>query len=158
MHYSFIRYFRNSKQVQEEHNNHHTYATHMNTRIFRWKPNSGENHHYHCFSLQNLLLRKLLTIMYWCRLKPARRHPPAEGYYLLSFTSLSWKGATTPCSCLPASPGRGLQPLTEGFDPQHHCRPRFINFQTGSKQLQHNPSLINNHTLLIASNRTVRSL
>ena len=93
----------------------------MNTRIFRWKPNSGENHRCRRFSLQNLLLRKLLTIMYWCRLKPARRHPPAEGYNLLSFTSLSWKGATTLCSCLPASLGRELlppaliyQPLLEG--------------------------------------------
>ena len=38
----------------------------------------------------------LLTIMYWCRLIPARRHPPAEGYNLLSFTSYHWKGATTP--------------------------------------------------------------
>ena len=85
--------------------------------------------------------------MYWCRFKPARRHPPAEGYNLLSFTSLSWKGATTPCSRLPASSGRELRPpklvyqpllegsynpLTEGFDPQHHYRPRFINFQTRS--------------------------
>ena len=119
----------------------------MNTRIFRWKPNSGENHRCRCFSLQNLLLRKLLTIMYWCRLKPAHRHPPVEGYKLLSFTSLSWKGATNPCSRLLASPRRELRhpelvyqpflegsynPLTEGFDPQHHCRPRFINFQTGS--------------------------
>ena len=111
MHYSFIRYFRNNKHVQTEQNNHHTYATHMNTRIFRWKPNLGENHHCHCFSLQNLLLRKLLTIMYWCRLKPACRHPPAEGYNLLSFTRLSWKGATTPCTRLPASPGRELLPL-----------------------------------------------
>ena len=48
--------------------------------------------------------------MYWCRLIPARRHPPAEGYNLLSFTSLSLKGATTHCSRLPASPGRELLP------------------------------------------------
>ena len=82
----------------------------MNTNIFRWKPNSGENHCCRCFSLQKLLLRELLTNMYWCKLKPARRHPPAEGYNLLSFTSLSWKGATTPCSRLPASPGRELLP------------------------------------------------
>ena len=114
--------------------------------------------------------------MYWRKLIPSHRHPPAEVYNLLSFTSLSWKGATTPesrlptslgrelqpllsftslswkgdttpCFCLPASPGRELlppvlvyqlplegiyNPLTEGFNPQHHCRPRFINFQTGS--------------------------
>ena len=49
--------------------------------------------------------------MYWCRLIPVRRHPPAEGYNLLSFTSLSCKGATTPCSRLPTSPGRELLPL-----------------------------------------------
>ena len=48
--------------------------------------------------------------MYWCRLIPACRHPPAKGYNLLSFTSLSWKGATTPYSRLPASPGRELLP------------------------------------------------
>ena len=59
--------------------------------------------------------------MYWHRLIPARRNPPKEGYNLLSFTSLSWKGATTPYSRLPASPGRELlppalvyQPLLEG--------------------------------------------
>ena len=48
--------------------------------------------------------------MYWRRLIPARRHPPPESYNLLSFTSLSWKGATTPYSLLPASPGRELLP------------------------------------------------
>ena len=59
--------------------------------------------------------------MYWRRLIKARRHPPVEGYNLLSFTSLSWKGATNPYSCLPTSPGRELlppaliyQPLLEG--------------------------------------------
>ena len=83
----------------------------MNTRIFRWKPNLGENHHYRRLSLQYLLQRKLLTIMYWRRLKLARRHPPAEGYNLLFFTSLTWKGASTPCSRLPALPGRELRPL-----------------------------------------------
>ena len=34
--------------------------------------------------------------MYWRRLIPVCRHPPAEGYNLLSFTSLSWKKATPP--------------------------------------------------------------
>ena len=97
---------------------------------------------------------KLLTTMYWCRLIPARRHPPAEGYNLLSFTSLSWKGATTPCSHLPVSPGRELRPpalvyqpllegsynpLTEGFNPQHHLGPRFINFHTGSNNFNRTP-------------------
>ena len=84
--------------------------------------------------------------MYWCRLIPARRHPPAEGYNLLVYQPFL-KGATTPCSRLPASPRRELRPpalvyhpllegsynpLTEGYNPQHHHGPRFINFQTGS--------------------------
>ena len=69
------------------------------------------------------------------RLQPSLVYQPLlEGSYnpLLSFTNLSWKGATTPCSHLPASPGRELRPpalvyqpllegsynpLTEGFDP-----------------------------------------
>ena len=55
--------------------------------------------------------------MYWRRLIPARRHPPAEGYNLLSFTSLSWKGAKTPCSHLPASPGRELLPPALVYQP-----------------------------------------
>ena len=38
----------------------------------------------------------ILQHMCWRRLLPARRHPPAEGYNLLSFTSFFWKGATTP--------------------------------------------------------------
>ena len=75
--------------------------------------------------------------------------PLLEGSYdpLLSFISLSWKGATTPCTRLPASPRRELQPpalvyqpllegsynpLTGGFNLQHLCGPRFINFHTGS--------------------------
>ena len=61
----------------------------------------------------------ILQHMCWRSLLPACRHPPAlvyqpllEGSYdpLLSFTSLSWKGATTPWSRLPASPGRELRP------------------------------------------------
>ena len=73
---------------------------------------------------------------------PGRELQPPD-----SFTSLSWKGATTPRSRLPASPGRELRPpalvnqphlegsydpLTEGYNPQHHLGPRFINFHTGS--------------------------
>ena len=56
------------------------------------------------------IIKKNSYNMYWCRLIPARRHPPAEGYNLLSFTSLSWKGEITPCSRLLASPGRELLP------------------------------------------------
>ena len=34
--------------------------------------------------------------MYWCSPLPVRRLQPAESYNSLSFSSLSWKGATTP--------------------------------------------------------------
>ena len=55
--------------------------------------------------------------MYWRRIIPTRMHPPAEGYKLLSFTSLSQKGTTAPCSRLPASPGRELLPPTLVYQP-----------------------------------------
>ena len=76
------------------------------------------------------------------------------GTHLRSFTNLSWKGATTPCSRLPASLGRELRPpdlvyqpllkgsynpLTEGYNPQHHLGPRFINFHTGSNNFNRTP-------------------
>ena len=94
-------------------------------------------------------------------------HPLLEGSYnpLLSFTSLSWKGATTPCSRLPASPGReplppalvyqllmegSYNPFTEGFDPQHHHGPHFINFQTGSNSF-HTRCLIGHQIYLFSS-------
>ena len=66
---------------------------------------------------------------------------------LISFTSHSWKGSTTPWSHLPTTLGRELlppdliyqlplegsyYPLTEVFNPQHHHGPCFINFHTGS--------------------------
>ena len=35
-------------------------------------------------------------ILYWCSLIPVRRLQPAEGYNLLSFSKLPWKGAPTP--------------------------------------------------------------
>jgi len=39
---------------------------------------------------------KKTIFMYWCSLIPIRRLLLAEGYNLLSFSRLSWKGATTP--------------------------------------------------------------
>ena len=83
----------------------------MNTRIFRWKPNLGENHRCHCLSLQyfiinktsyNLVLAQTHTSMQeptYRRLQPSLVYQPLlEGSYnpLLLFTSFSWKGATTP--------------------------------------------------------------
>jgi len=35
-------------------------------------------------------------ILYWCSLLPVHRLLPAESYNPLSFSSFSWKGATTP--------------------------------------------------------------
>ena len=61
----------------------------------RWKPNLGENHRCCNISLQYFIIEKTSYNICWCRLIPARRHPPAESYNLLLFTSLSWKGATT---------------------------------------------------------------
>ena len=34
--------------------------------------------------------------LYWCSLIPVHRLLPAQGYNILSFSSFSWKGATTP--------------------------------------------------------------
>jgi len=38
--------------------------------------------------------------MYWCSPLPVRRLQPAESYNSLSFSSFSWKGATTPSLAL----------------------------------------------------------
>ena len=122
----------------------------------------GENHRCRHHYLQYFIIKKTLykhvlaqthtsTQAPTCRrLQPSLVYQPLlEGSYnpLLSFTSLSWKGATTPYSRLSAFPGReplppalvyqlplegSYNPLTEGFDLKHHCGPRFINFHTGS--------------------------
>ena len=70
----------------------------------------------------------ILQLMYWRRLIPARRHPPALVYQPLL------EGSYDPLTRLPASPGRELRPpdlvyqphlegsynpLTEGYNPQH---------------------------------------
>jgi len=70
----------------------------------------------------------MFKILYWCTLILVCRHPPAECYNLLSFSSFYWKGATTPwllywliclpvCrrrpttfTCSPTATGRELQP------------------------------------------------
>ena len=54
------------------------------------------------------------------RLQPSLVYQPfLEGSYdpLNSFTNLSWKGATTPWTRLPAFPGRELQPPTLVYQP-----------------------------------------
>ena len=118
------------------------------------------------------IIKKTSYNMYWRRLIPAHKHPPTEGYNLLSFTSLSWKGETTPCSRLPASPGRELLPpdistslywqkastfrlkvstLRSTADHVHQ-------FSNWIKQLQHNPLLVNKQPFHNASNITVKPL
>ena len=129
----------------------------MNTRILGGNPSREKTTAVVAQPSIFYYRENILQHMCWCRLLPARKHPPALVYQpllewsydpLLSFTSLSWKGATTPCSHLLASPGRELwppaliyqphlegsyNPLTEGYNPQHLYGPCFINFHTGSK-------------------------
>ena len=90
MHLNFINH-KDSKQVQwTEH-----IMTHMNTRYkvetqCGWKPPTA--------MLLYLLVNKKLPFtifLYWCNLIPVRILLPTEGYNLLSFSSFSWKGATT---------------------------------------------------------------
>ena len=61
----------------------------------RWKPNVGENHLLQVVSIFYMKLQ-ITILLYWCSLIPARRLQPAEGYNLLSFSKLPWKGAPTP--------------------------------------------------------------
>ena len=82
-----------------------------------WKPNSGENHRCCCPCLQYLLYGTLFTTLFWCRIISIHKTLPAEGYNLLLFSSYYWKGAPTPCSHLPATPGRDLLPLDLIYQP-----------------------------------------
>ena len=69
--------------------------SHQRTQDVRWKPNVGENHLLQYVS--NFFQEILFTmILYWCSPLPVRRLQPAESYNSLSFSRLSWKGATTP--------------------------------------------------------------
>ena len=48
-------------------------------------------------SLSSFKLETPFTmVLYWCSPLPVRRLQPAESYNSLSFSNLSWKGATTP--------------------------------------------------------------
>ena len=142
-----------SKNRINHNTKHHTWTP----GFFRWKPKSGENHRCSCSAFNIFIIEK--TCYNICAgadltntQAPTCAHlPSSPGRELRppdSFTSLSWKGATTPRSRLPASPWRELRPpdliyqphlegsynpLTEGYNPQHLYRPRFINFHTGSK-------------------------
>ena len=51
---------------------------------------------------------------------------------LILFTSLSWKGASTPWFQHQLLLAKSFYFHTKGFNLQTHCRPRFINFHTGS--------------------------
>ena len=67
-----------------------------------------------------------------------RRLDQHAGTHLRSFTSLSWKGATTPCSRLPASPGRELQPPDWRLQPSAPLWTTFHQFSHWIQQIQHN--------------------
>jgi len=124
----------------------------MRTSIFFWcKANVGEKHQCHHLCLLLLLLRKLLTIFYWYRLLSIHRHPPLEGYNLLSLSNTHWKGAPNPWSHLSVPTGRehlppeklyqllrkgGFNSLTESANPQHLCGPNFIIFHIGPTLLK----------------------
>ena len=55
-----------------------------------WKPPAAS-----CLYL-SLIRNFSLQYLYWCSLVPVHRLQPAEGYNLLSFSKLPWKGAPTP--------------------------------------------------------------
>ena len=55
----------------------------------------GENHLLQFVSIFSLI-RNFFFQLYWCSPLPVRRMQPAESYNPLSFSSFSWKGATTP--------------------------------------------------------------
>ena len=52
----------------------------------------------HLLQYVSIFFQEILftMILYWCGPLPAHRLQPAESYNSLSFSSLSWKGATTP--------------------------------------------------------------
>ena len=70
--------------------------SHQRTQDVRWKPNVGENHLLQYVSIFFQFRNSFTMILYWCSPLPVRRLQPAESYNSLSFSSLSWKGATTP--------------------------------------------------------------
>ena len=149
----------------------------MNTRIFGGKPSREKttaavvsifNIYYIKKTCYNHVLAQTHTITQapTCRrLQPSLVYQPLlEGSYnpLLSFTSLSWKGATTPCSCLPASPGREIQPPDWRLQPsappwttfhqfsywiqqlpyKKTCRPLFIRFSDWTHSIHLSSSYI----------------
>ena len=122
----------------------HTQESHMNTRILGGNP-IREKTTAAVISVFNFYYKE--NFLQPCTGADSYQH---AGTHLQKATTFSR---------LPASPGRELRPpaliyqpllegsynpLTEGFDPQHHCKPRFINFQTGSNSF--------NTTLHISTN------
>ena len=146
--------------------------SHMNTRIFRWKPNLGENHCCRHLSLQTLLLRKLLTT---CTGADSYQH---AGTHLQKATTFSrllafpgreqqppalvyqplLEGSYYPLILTPSSPGRKLLLSDWRLQPSDPLQTTFHQFSNWIKQLQHNPSLISKRPFPRASNRIVKPL
>ena len=63
----------------------------MNTRILGGNPSQEKNNRCHCLSLQYFIIEK--TYYNICAGAASYQH---AGTHLCLFTSLSWKGATTP--------------------------------------------------------------
>ncbi len=55
----------------------------------------GKNHLLQFVSIFSLI-RNLFLQLYWCSPLPIHKLQPVESYNPLSFSSFSWKGATTP--------------------------------------------------------------
>ena len=83
-------------------------------------------------SLQYFIIEK--TSYNICAVADSYQH---AGTLLHSFTSLSWKVATTPCSRLPASPGRELQPPNWRLQPSAPLWTIFHQFSYLIQQLQY---------------------
>ena len=63
-----------------------------------WKPPTAS--HLNLFFNKKLIFT---IFLYWCSLIPVHSLLPAKGYNLLSFSSFSWKGATTPLALVLAN-------------------------------------------------------
>ena len=97
----------------------------------------GESHHCHCIFLLSYYIKKITHyILYWWRLLPVHRHPPAGGYNLHSFSNTHWKGAKTPWSYLSDPTTREILLPHWSLKPSTPCGLHFIMFHTTSTYQQ----------------------
>ena len=98
--------------------NNRTNHQHIWTPIFKVETQFGKKPPLLLSQSSIFIIKKTSYNLCWHRLIPARRHLPAERLQPSLIYQLPLEGS--------------YNPLTEGFDPQHHCGPRSINFHTGS--------------------------